>query len=71
MHKDFLPVTSDSLEATIISTQGDIETNNGLAGLDEIKIFLGNTCFLRCSSVKKFDLLEETGLTVFVEFRAK
>ena len=62
-----LPVASDGLEGAVVSTEWDVESNDGLAGLDELEV-LGVNAGLASSLVEEeLDLLEETWLVVLVE----
>jgi|SanBayMetagenome_1026888.scaffolds.fasta_scaffold84419_1 hypothetical protein len=62
-----LPVACDSLDCAIVAAEGDVESNDSVAGLDEVQVLLGNIS-LRSSAVEeKLDLLEETGLLERVE----
>lgn len=62
-----LPIASDSLKAAVVATQGNVEPNNTLACLDEVKILLGDSGLRGGLGVEKLDLLEETGLTMLIE----
>jgi len=60
-------IASDSLETAIIATKGNVEPDNTLACLDQIKILLRDSGLARRLSVEKLDLLEETRLTMLVK----
>lgn len=66
-----LPVASDGLEGAVVSTERDVESDDGLAGLDKVKVFLGDASLGGSTVVEELDLLEETRLVVLVEFGAK
>jgi hypothetical protein len=54
-------VTSDVFNCTIVTTNGDGESDDVIAGTDKFKIVLADTS-LGCGSVEEeFDLLKETG----------
>lgn len=62
-----LPVASDGLDATVVSAEGNVESNDSVAGLDEGQVLAGHAG-LRSSAVEeKLDLLEEAGLLELVE----
>jgi hypothetical protein len=57
-------VASDVLNCAVVTTDGDGESDNVVAGTDEFKIVLADTG-LGCGAVEEeFDLLEETGFFV-------
>jgi hypothetical protein len=60
-------VASHGLKSAIITTEGDVESNDGLAGLDQVKILLGDASLGGSGIVEHLDLFKETGLTVLVE----
>ena len=62
-----LPVACDSLDCAIVAAEGDVESNDGLAGLDQVKILLGDASLGGSGIVEHLDLFKETGLTVLVE----
>ena len=66
-----LPVARHSLEPAIISAEGNVEPNDGLASLDQIEVLLLDSGHVRGLIVEKFDLLEEARLKVLIEFRAE
>jgi hypothetical protein len=65
--RDKLPIASDSLETSVVASKRNVEPDNTLACLDEVKILLGNAGLGGSLSVEKLDLLEETGLTMLIE----
>jgi len=60
-------IASDSLETAVVASEGNVEPNNTLACLDEVKVLLGDAGLLGSLSVEKLDLLEETGLSMLIE----
>jgi len=60
-------VAGDSLKSSIVTTERDVESNDGLAGLNQVKVLLGDTGLGGGTVVEHFDLLEETGFTVIVK----
>jgi hypothetical protein len=63
----FLPVAGDSFKVAIVSSEWDIESDNGAAGLDEFKVLGVNSCLGSSRLVEESDLLEETGLTELIK----
>jgi len=64
-------VASDGLEGSVVSAEGNVESDNGLAGLDEVEE-LGVDAGLGSGLVEEeLDLLEETGLLELVELGAE
>lgn len=62
-----LPVAGDGLEATIVHAEWNVESDNGLAGLDKIEILLINASLGGSVVEMKLNLLEETWLTMGVK----
>ena len=62
-----LPVASDSLQGTIISSEWDVESDKVLAGLDDVEFLAGDSGLLGGFVVEKLNLLEETWLAVGIE----
>lgn len=62
-----LPVAGDGLEVTVVSAEGDVESDDGLAGLDQVKVLGFNASLVSGFVVEELDLLEETRLLVLVE----
>ena len=62
-----LPVASDGIEVTVVATEGNVETDNGLAGLNVLEV-LGVNAGLGSGGVEeKLNLFEETGLVVLIK----
>ena len=66
-----LPVTSDGLKIAVVSTKGDVESDDGLASLDKVEHALIDAGGDGGLVVEELDLLEETGLVVLVELGAE
>ena len=66
-----LPVAGDGLEVTVVSAERDVESDDGLAGLDEVEVLLLDAGNLGGVIVEELDLLEETGLVVLIELGAE
>ena len=62
-----LPVTRDGLKGFIVSAEWDVESHDGLAGLDEVEVLIFDARLLGGVVEEKLDLLEETRLVVLVE----
>jgi len=60
-------IAGDGFKLAVVSAKRDVESDNGLAGLNEVKIFWVDSCLGRSGFEEKFDLFEETRLTVGVE----
>ena len=61
-------VAGDCFKGAIVSAKWDVESYDGLASLDQVKILLINSSFAGSLVEEKLDLLEETGFTVIIEF---
>ena len=66
-----LPVAGDGLEVTVVSAEGDVESDDGLAGLDEVEVLLIDASLVGGVVVEELDLLKETRLTMIIELRAE
>jgi hypothetical protein len=64
---DFLPVAGDSLKSAIISSKWDVESDNRVAGLDQLEVRLVDAGLGGSGVVKKSDLFKETGLSKLIE----
>lgn len=62
-----LPVASDGLEGTVVTSEWDVESHDGLASSDEVEVLGFNTGLGGSLGVEHLDLLEETGFVVLVE----
>ena len=66
-----LPVAGDGLEGTVVAAEGDVETNNSLASLDEVEVLLIDASLGSGVLIEELDLLEETWLVVLIELGAE
>jgi len=66
-----LPVASDGLEVTIVSTERDVESDDSLARLDEVEVLGVDASGLGSVVVEELDLLEETRLVVLIDLGAE
>ena len=66
-----LPVTRDGLKGSIVSAEWDVESHDGLAGLDKVEVLLFDASLAGGFVVEELDLLEETGFVVLVELGAE
>ncbi len=66
-----LPVASDSLEVTVVSSERDVESDDSLAGSDEFQVLRVNASGDGGVVVEELDLLEETRFGVLIELGAK
>ena len=62
-----LPIASNSLNGAIVTAERNIESNDSVASLDQVEIFLGNISLLGSAVEEELDLLEEAGLLELVE----
>ena len=46
MEQNCLPVAGDRLQGAVVSTQWNVESDDGLASLNQVKILLVNACEL-------------------------
>jgi hypothetical protein len=60
-------VAGDSLELAVVSAERDVEPDDGLAGLNEVKIFWVDASFGGGGIEEELDLFKETRFTVNVE----
>lgn len=60
-------VTRDGLKGAIVSAEWDVESHDGLAGLDKVEVLLFDASLTSGFVVEELDLLEETGFVVLVE----
>lgn len=66
-----LPVASDSLEVTVVSTERDVESDDSLASSDESQVLCVDASGVGGVVVEELDLLEETRFGVLIELGAK
>jgi len=60
-------VAGDHFERAIILTEGDVESDDRFASLDEVEVLVGDTSLGGGSSVEKLYLLQETGFSKLIE----
>ena len=63
-------VAGHSLKLSVVSAERDVESDNCLASLNQVKIFWVDAGLGGGGLEEELDLLEETGFTVDVEARA-
>ena len=62
-----LPVAGDGVHGSVVSLEGDVESNDTVASLDESQVVLRDAS-LSCSSlVEHLDLFQESWLLVLVQ----
>lgn len=66
-----LPVASDGVNGAIVTTKGNIESNDSVASLDEVQILLRNISLGGCAVKEELDLLEESWFLELVELWAE
>ena len=60
-------VAGYGVEVAVVTTEGDVESDDRVARLDHLEVLGIDSSFGSSRVVEKFDLLEETGLVIFVE----
>ena len=68
---DHIPVASDGLDGAVVATERNIESNDGVASLDQAQVFLGDVSLGGGTVEEELDLLEEAGLLELVQLRAE
>jgi len=63
----YLPVARDGSNLTVVHLEWDVETDDGVAGLDVLQDVCGDVGVLRCSGEEDLHILEETRLSVGIE----
>jgi hypothetical protein len=64
---DHIPVASDGVDGAVVATERNIESNDGVASLDQAQVFLGDVSLGGGTVEEELDLLEEAGLLELVE----
>ena len=59
---NYLPVACNGLNGTVVSAKRNVESNDCVAGLDELQVLTGDVGLGSSSVEEELDLLEETGL---------
>ena len=62
-----LPVASDGLNGAIVTAKRNVESNDSIAGLDQVQVFLGDVGLGSSAVEEKLHLLEEARLLELVE----
>jgi DNA-binding transcriptional ArsR family regulator len=62
-----LPVAGDGIDGTVVTSQRNVESNDSVAGLNQVEVFLRNIGLGSSAVEEKLDLLEEAGLLELVE----
>jgi len=66
-----LPVTCDCLDSAVVSAERNVESNDSVAGLDELEVLLGDVSLASSSVEEELYLLKETRLLESVKFRSE
>ena len=66
-----LPVAGDSFQGAVVSTEGNVESDDSLASLDEVKVLLIDSSEGGSFIVEELDLLEETRLSISIKLWAE
>lgn len=67
----YLPVAGDSLNLSIVSSQGNVESDHSVASLDQVEVLPWDFGFL-CSSVEEeLDLFQKSWLLEFINLRTE
>ena len=66
-----LPVACHSLQPAVVSAKRNVESDDGLASLDEVQVLFLDTSHRGRLVVEEFDLLEEARLQVLIKFGAE
>ena len=64
-----LPVASDGVDAAVVPAEGNVESNDSVAGLDELEVLLRHAGLGSSAVEEELHLLEKSRLLVIVEFR--
>ena len=62
-----LPVASNDLQITVVSSQGNVESNDSLAGLDEVEPLLIDVGLGGARLEEELDLFEETWFSICIK----
>lgn len=65
-----LPVAGDGLEGSVVAAERDIESDDGLAGTDQVQVLFVDAGLTGGFVVEELDLFEEAGLAVLVKTRS-
>lgn len=64
-----LPVACDGVDAAVVSAERNVESNDSVAGLDELEVLLRHAGLGSGAVEEELDLLKEPRLLVSVELR--
>ena len=64
--ENLLPVASDGLKFAVVSAEGDVESDDSIASLDELQVLFGDASLCGSTIIEHSDLLEETRLVVLI-----
>jgi len=64
-------VASNCIDGSVVTTKRNIESNDSVASLDHVEIFLRDIGLGGSAVEEELDLLEETWLGMFVELRTE
>jgi hypothetical protein len=64
-----LPVACDRVDAAVVPAEWNVESNDSVAGLDELEVLLRNASLGSCAVEEELHLLKEPRLLVCVELR--
>ena len=62
-----LPVASHDLQITVVSSEGNVESNDSLASLDEVEPLLINVGLGGTRLEEELDLFEETWFSIYIK----
>lgn len=65
-----LPVAGDGLEGAIVATEGDLEADNRVAGLNQFEVLRVDASLSGGGVIEQLNLLEEARLAVLVQVGA-
>lgn len=69
--KLYVPVASDGLDGAVVTTEGNVESNDSVAGLDEVQVLLRDVSLGGSAIEEELDLFEEAWLLELVELGTK
>lgn len=65
--KLYLPVASDGLDVAIVTTKGNVESNDSVASLNEVQVLLRDVSLGGSAVEEELDLLEEAGFLELIK----
>ena len=63
-----IPIASDSVYLSIVSSQRNVESNHGVAGLDQVQVFLWDIGLAGGSVEEELNLFQESGFLEVIKF---